>query len=230
MSIKTAKSNMYEEYKTWNVFKGCEFDCSYCKRSFQRQAKRQKHLCKECYYYKPHFHVDRLTKLPSSSKIFACGNGDIAFCSNMHLQAIMQVISAKQDKTFLLQSKAPVTFNRIKEYPSNLILGTTIETDRLDIYKGITKAPHPEERVAALSAIKHSRKMLTLEPILKFNHHVMLDWIKQVNPELIWLGYDSKKTPGLIEPSLYAANELYKALLSQGYTVKLKYIPYGAFN
>jgi hypothetical protein len=39
------KSNMYADAKTWNPFKGCRFDCTYCVPSFQRQAKRQMHLC-----------------------------------------------------------------------------------------------------------------------------------------------------------------------------------------
>ena len=31
-------SKMYAEAVTWNPFKGCKFDCSYCKPSFQQQA------------------------------------------------------------------------------------------------------------------------------------------------------------------------------------------------
>ena len=48
--------NMYAQAKTWNPFKGCEFDCIYCTPSFQRQSKRQKNLCGDCYAYSPHCH------------------------------------------------------------------------------------------------------------------------------------------------------------------------------
>jgi hypothetical protein len=138
---------------------------------------------------------------------------------------IIEVIKRRQDKTFLLQSKDPSTFKRIKDYPENLLLGTTIETDRIDVYHGISKAPLPKDRIKSLKNIRHDRKMLTLEPVLKFNHEIMLDWIEQINPELLWLGFDTKKTPGLIEPKLQEAKELHEALVSRGYNIKLKYIP-----
>jgi len=44
-----AKTRMYEDVQTWNPFKGCLFDCSYRKPSFQLQAKRQKHNCLPSY-------------------------------------------------------------------------------------------------------------------------------------------------------------------------------------
>lgn len=71
---------MYEDTKTWNPFKGCKFDCIYCKKSFQLQAKRQKNRCMKCYNYEPHFHPERLNKIPKADLVFACGNGDISFC------------------------------------------------------------------------------------------------------------------------------------------------------
>lgn len=49
------QKNMYIlSAKQWNPFVGCKFDCLYCRTSFQRQAKRQKHNCIDCYNYKPH--------------------------------------------------------------------------------------------------------------------------------------------------------------------------------
>ena len=57
--------HMYENTQTWNPFKGCLFNCLYCKPSFQAQAKRQKHKCTQCYNYVPHTHEDRLGKIPS---------------------------------------------------------------------------------------------------------------------------------------------------------------------
>jgi len=61
----TEITNMYPAAKTWNPFKGCEFDCLYCVPSFQAQAKRQKHRCLECYKYQPHEHPERLDSIPS---------------------------------------------------------------------------------------------------------------------------------------------------------------------
>jgi len=226
MSINSrTNGNMYEDFITWNPFKGCEYDCTYCIPSFQRQAKRQKHLCSDCYSYKPHFHEERLLKVPASSNIFACGNGDISFCPDDQLQMIIEVIHQRSSKTFLLQSKDPSTFERIKDFPSNLIIGTTIETDREDIYKNVSKAPLPKDRIKSFTSIKHDRKMITIEPILKFKHDIMCNWIKKIDPELVWLGFDTKNTPWLISPSVDEAMTLYKDLVDQGYEVKLKHIP-----
>ena len=74
------KWNMYPEAETWNPFQGCEFECSYCRPSFQAQAKRQKQRCMSCYRYEPHCHPERLGKIPNAEIVFVAGNGDIAFC------------------------------------------------------------------------------------------------------------------------------------------------------
>ena len=75
------KTRMYAGTKTWNPYKGCEFDCIYCKPSFQKQAKRQKQLCDKCYSYEPHEHPERLHKIPNAEIIFVAGNGDISFAN-----------------------------------------------------------------------------------------------------------------------------------------------------
>ena len=86
------ESRMYDEVKTWNPFKGCLFDCLYCRPSFQLQAKRQKHNCQECYEYKPHEHEERLNKIPNAKIIFVAGNGDICFCDPVYTHRIIDAI------------------------------------------------------------------------------------------------------------------------------------------
>lgn len=225
IDFSNVHSNMYHNWETWNPFKGCEYECNYCIHSFQRQAKRQKHRCTACYEYRPHFHAERLNKLPSSNNIFACGNGDIAFCPEDQLEQIVAVIRKRADRTFLLQSKDPSTFARIMDIPDNLILGTTIETDREDIYQGISKAPVPAKRIESFAKIDHHRKMLTIEPIMVFTHDVMVQWVKDIDPELVWLGFETKKTPGIQSPTVSDAMKLCETLEAFGYTVKMKYIP-----
>ena len=70
--------NMYADAKTWNPFKGCAFACAYCTPSFQRQSKRQKHICRDCYTYTPHCHADRLAKIPSA--VISCPATLTSFC------------------------------------------------------------------------------------------------------------------------------------------------------
>ena len=82
--------NMYADAKTWSPFKGCAFDCLYCGPSFQRQAKRQKNLCGDCYTYTPHCHDDRLKRVPSAQIIFVCGNADISLCPSDFTRRIIE--------------------------------------------------------------------------------------------------------------------------------------------
>ena len=93
------RSKMYKEVKTWNPFKGCLFDCSYCGPSFQAQSKRQMHNCTKCYNYVPHYHPDRLHKFPPRVEtIFVCGNSDISFSSKKYTREIINSIWNRNKK------------------------------------------------------------------------------------------------------------------------------------
>jgi len=222
-----ATNNMYSRsVYQWNPFVGCKFDCVYCKSSFQAQAKRQKHRCIKCYNYEPHEHPERLEqRLPRTGYmqfIFTCSMGDISFCSTEYLEKIIDRIRREKDKTFLIQSKNPKTFNRVK-FPSNVILGTTIETNRLVLCGEVSKAPNSFVRNIDLGRIKHNLKMVTIEPVLDFVLPEMVDFIKDLNPCMIWIGYDSKKN-NLPEPPIEKVRELHWQLSKMGIVVMLKRI------
>lgn len=221
------QKNMYvDSVKQWNPFMGCRYACKYCLTSFQRQAKRQKNNCMTCYRYEPHEHPDRLNaSLPKTGPgefIFTCANSDITFCTTEYLLKILERIKREPDKTFVIQSKNPKTFGRVK-FPDNVILGTTIETNRDELNKlaKISKAPPPSQRFKDFLKIKHARKMVTIEPVLKFDLEVMLDWIKQLKPIKVWIGYDSKNNH-LPEPELSEVKALEKAIQKLGIEVKEK--------
>lgn len=222
------QGNMYKlSAEQWNPFVGCHFDCAYCRQSFQAQAKRQLHNCYDCYGYKPHEHPNRLTEsLPRTGYmqfIFTCASGDVAFCSTPYLERIVQRIRKEANKTFLIQSKNPATFNRVM-FPENVILGTTIETNRDALAQAVAKAPPPSQRYADLLAIKHPLKMVTVEPVMDFDLDVMVDWIARISPVMVWLGYDSKRAK-LPEPPLEKVRELHWELARRRITVMLKTIP-----
>lgn len=222
------KTNMYEaSNKQWNPFKGCKFDCLYCETSFKRQAKRQKHICTKCYNYTPHTHPERLNQsIPKTKEgefIFTFASGDVSFCPTPFLKKVIKVIESKPDRTFLIQSKNPKTFNRVV-FPDNVILAITLETDRDEIYKGVSKAPKPSQRYKDFAKIKHSKKMVTIEPVLDFNLVRLTKWIKQIKPFLVWIGYDSSKVNhfGFEEPELAKVKKLKANLEALGIKVKLK--------
>ena len=222
------KTNMYElSVKQWNPFIGCNYDCKYCKSSFQVQIKRwAKKNCSDCYNFVPHEHPERLDqRLPRTGHmqfIFVCSSSDIAFCTKDHLMEIVGRIRNEPNKTFLMQSKNPLTFGRV-EFPDNVILGTTLETNRDDLYEGISKAPRPSQRYRDFLEVNHPTKMLTIEPVLDFDTDVMVDWIENLSPSFVWLGYDSRKNR-LPEPELAKVQRLYWELGRRGFIVFLKKI------
>ena len=229
--VKKKKSNMYEaSIKQWNPFVGCKFDCIYCKASFKRQTKRiGKKRCIECYNYTPHIHPNRLnvslSNTPEETFIFTCANADISFCPTSFLKEIIKKIKDNPNKTFLIQSKNPKTFNRVK-FPDNVILGITLETNRDKLYSKVSKAPKPTQRIKDFHKINHSRKMITIEPILDFDLEIMLKWIKKIKPFIVWMGYESKKCV-LPEPTLEKFNSLKNALVKAGIKVKMKEVREG---
>ena len=203
------KNRMYEDTKTWNPFKGCLFDCVYCRPSFQQQAKRQKNNCTDCYNYVPHYHPERLNKIPSASIIFVCGNSDVSFCRKAYMLEIIEAIKKQnkrrieaikkqykripKKKTYFFQSKRPKYFEPfLSELPANAIILTTLETNRDEGYRQISKAPLPTVRYEQFKNLDYPRKVVTIEPVLDFDLDVFVDWIKTINPEYVWLGYNSK--------------------------------------
>jgi len=175
--------------------------------------------------------------------IFLCSSGDVAFCPTDALQQIMDFAKEHSDRTFLLQSKDPATFQRVK-IPDNVILGTTVETNRTSFlrwrqmypdknyrirkYEQISKAPHPSERVKALEAINHKTKMLTYEPILNFDCDAMIEYAERIQPCMIWLGMDSRPTINkLPEPRYSEVKQLHWELSRRGFVVILKKIRLG---
>ncbi len=220
--------HMYENTQTWNPFKGCLYNCLYCKPSFQAQAKRQMHNCTQCYNYVPHTHEDRLGKIPSEKIVFVCGNSDISFCDPDFTRRIINAIKShnvrRPDKTYFFQSKKPKYFEQfLKDFPENVILLTTLETNRDEGYSEIAKAPLPSDRYQQLINLNYPRKVLTIEPVLDFDLEIFSRWILNLNPEYVWLGYNSRpKQVNLPEPSKDKLLELINIIHSNGIKIKGK--------
>ena len=191
--------------RTWNPFVGCNHDCVYCYA--KGIAKRQKKRCQLCYEFVPHMHPERLTKrFKPGETVFVCSMGDIAFASRYNILSINEVIGNNPDTTFLIQTKNPSYFDTILHweipYPSNAVYGTTIETNRST--KEFSKSPQTYYRYKWLHFIDTTRKYVTIEPIMKFDMVMMVSWIRNIKPEFVYVGYNSRdsKNKHLPEPSL----------------------------
>jgi len=220
-------TRMYREAKkTINWFVGCNYGCVYCVPSFQKQAKRRKKACLDCYYYKPHNHPERLYKpIPRTKEgefIFLNDMGDVSFCDPDYMRIQLKRIEDLSNRTFLIQSKNPEYFHQFN-FPNNVVLGITLETNRDEGYEKISKAPLPSKRFEDFLAIEHSRKIVTVEPILEFDLETLASWIFQLNPCRVYIGFDSHpKKNKLPEPSQEKADKLYGILKTHGIDVRWK--------
>lgn len=218
---------MYSDsVKQWNVIVGCEFDCPYCKKSFQAQMKRQKHNCIKCYNYEIHWHPERLKQsLPKTTGdefIWCCSSSDISFAPIEWMVVLLNRIKQMPNKTFFFQTKNPGILLQY-EFPDNVLLGITLETNEfpLGYYHG--KAPAPFLRYYHFKELEHPRKIVTIEPVIKFNHKIFLDWMYQLQPERIYIGFDTKKN-NLPEPTVEQVKNFIYDLESLNLKVKTKYM------
>lgn len=224
------KKNMYSDsVKQWNPCVGCDkFFCIYCIPSFQAQMKRQKKNCMKCYNYEPHFHEKRLNqRLPKTEGdqfIWPCSSGDISCMKEEWINAILEKVREYSERTFLFQTKDPFCLTKY-DFPSNVLLGITLETNRDEGYEKISKAPKPSERFIDFLNIEWERKIITIEPILDFDLEILSEWIKRINPERVYIGYNTKRSScSLPEPSLEKTEKLIKEL--EKFTrVKRKHFP-----
>jgi hypothetical protein len=167
----------------------------------------------DCYNFKPHFHPERLcSPLPRTGNgfIFCCDMGDVALCRPEWMSRILERIRQLPDRTFLIQSKNPSVF-RSYRFPDNVILATTIETNRDDLLEGISWAPLPSERYEAMLKLHHPRKIVTVEPVLEFDVEILERWVRRIGPEACYVGYDSKRNY-LPEPELSKVEALMRKL------------------
>lgn len=215
-------TRMYANTETWNIYVGCGFDCTYCKPSFQAQLKRWgKGNCRKCYDYVPHLHMERLDRMPKADLVFVGGFGDPAFLTRARKVATLRELAKREEQLFLWQTKDPSAFEDI-EFPMNVIFGTTIETNR-DTTLRFSKAPRTADRYIDLFSHGHTRKSVTIEPIMDFDGDELLHWIKNIAPEIVWIGYDSRNCK-LPEPWLSKTTGFIVDLENAGFNVIRKHI------
>lgn len=209
-------NNMYPDTKSWNPAVGCLYNCVYCQVSYQRLLKRRKNACKKCYDYIPHVHPERLAKIPSAQNIFVCSTGDISFCPLGYTWQIIDAIKTHKRcsyKTYYFQSKNPIYLKPFISppfsLPENVILLTTLETNRSDNYWQISKASLPSQRFVDFSILNYPRKGVTIEPIMDFDLGRFIDWIRIISPEFVYVGFNSRpRAVQLPEPPVKKVKEL----------------------
>lgn len=105
------------------------------------------------------------------------------------------------ENTYMFQTKNPVRFRDWLAFlPVNSILGTTIETNRN--MESISEAPSSFSRMIGMINLPSCfKRFVTIEPVLDFDVDVLASWIRDIKPDFINLGADSKGH-GLEEPTV----------------------------
>ena len=223
MTLSKSRGNMYHFIDSvWSPLKGeCQHDCSYCyeKKIAHRWGRKLGTL-----------RLDNKTlmdNLGEGNTIFVCHTNDM-FANNVPCGWIHDIIvrCANHSKnTYLFQSKNPENmYQHIggwlarKENPH--IFCTTVETDKLDVYAGHSKAPAPLDRLFWIAKIKRDfpqvKTSITVEPVMKFSD-IFADSIIQAKPDMVAIGADSKNSH-LPEPT---AEEI-RSLIAKLYAKKVK--------
>lgn len=189
-------SNMYQGWltHTFNTVKGkCPHDCAYC---YMKKWGEQTDL---------HFDEKELkTDLGEGNFIFVGSSCDL-FAAEISLKWIADTLEhcCKFNNRYLFQSKNPerIISNRHR-LPSRVILGTTIETNR--VFKEMCNAPPPSKRAFAMNravTLFDYNTMVTIEPIMSFDLDILVDLIKSCGPDFVNIGANTNYKVKLTEPS-----------------------------
>ncbi len=188
MTLNKQKGNMYSFVThTWNPIKGkCPHDCIYCyMKAFPQGELRLDDKCLK-------------DDLGEGNTIFVGSSTDM-FANDVSIGWINDVLNKcyfYDKNTYLFQSKNPRRFRNL-HFPDKVILGTTIETNR-DFYN-YANAPLRIQRAVEMHRLVYD-KMVSIEPIMDFDLKEFVDMIKNIAPEFVSIGADSKGY-NLPEPS-----------------------------
>jgi len=195
--------------RTWNVFVGCRFNCTYCVARKTAET-RLKHIPRYRDGFTPKFIESEMSKtFKPGEYVFVSFMGDIAFATADEMNRTLDRIDLFPATNFLFMSKRPQFFCPWDGmFAPNIILGTTIESN---IDYALTNAPSAASRYIWLRDLKHPRKFVSIEPIMDFDLRTMVGWMKRIKPEIIEIGADNYRC-GLPEPAWGKVEELLSEL------------------
>jgi DNA repair photolyase len=198
MPLNKSSGNMYPfiDY-TWNTVKGiCPHGCSYC--YVKGIANQYSHGVQ------PTLHFDERelkTNLRGDNFIFIGSSCDL-FADDIPSAWIIETLKKadRYNNQYLVQTKNPDRFFPYLTMlpPEKFVLCTTIETNFS--FKEMGSAPVPELRSNAMARLPNNyRKMITVEPVMKFDLKALSYLILVCNPTQVNIGADTGGN-GLPEP------------------------------
>lgn len=203
-----------------NVWTGCKHDCYPIKKggriigygcwARRLATTKLKHTEPYKHGFVPKFHAEKLKRHFRGGTVFPNSMGDMLgkwVPASQILQGFKWMAESPKAK-FLIQTKNAPRFLKFKdEYPPNVILGATIETNR--DHPRMSKAPLPSRRLAAmhLCHLKIPNSIhISVEPIIDFDTDEFVSSLRKIMPWAVSVGYDNWHAH-LPEPSLVKTEE-----------------------
>ena len=201
----------------------CPHGCTYCYVQHMRCAR---------FYQGP----IRLVEQELREDLYKFGRGKTIFIDHMidlfaddipteNIEKVLAHCREYPENTYVLQTKNPkrmiTEFYLGESMPKNVMLGTTIETNRASLLREYGQAPDPHERALYLGMPSIPQTFVTIEPIMKFNLHELTELIRLARPTWVNIGADSKNQH-LPEPTWEAVVELAANLRGMGVGVRHK--------
>ncbi|AMD30656.1 DUF5131 family protein [Acidilobus sp. 7A] len=201
--------------KSWNPVTGCPHLCTYCWAMKLLEGKL-KDSPKYRNGFKPTFHPEELLKarFRPGDTVFVVDMGDL-FSDAMPREWVEAVLRRAREfpsTRFMFLTKNPARYSEFLDVlPRNSVLGVTIETNRDDLARSVSRAPPPSRRHEAMSELRWPYKYISVEPLMDFDLEVMVSWAADIRPVSAHVGYDNWNSR-LPEPPLWKARELVRRL------------------
>lgn len=197
---------------TWNPISGCLYNCNYC---WARDLATTKLKNSQRYSkgFKPSLNEKEFNqRFGKGDLIFVSDMGDMFgdFTPDNWIKQVFDHIRQFPEADFLFMTKNPRRYlSLLPLIPKNAILGATIETNNDEIIQTdkVSCAPFPSDRYEAMKTLEWNRKIVSIEPILDFDRITFSAWIQDINPIVVYVGYDNYSHK-LREPTLKQTNSL----------------------
>lgn len=220
----SGKTNMYPWIShTHSMLAGaCGHACSYC--YVQAMSKKFPEMSKR-YSGEIRLISEELSVDYGKGKTIFIEHCNDLFANDVPANLITPILAHCReypDNTYVFQTKNPIRIiDFLWAFPPKYMVGATIETNR-HFPKIMGTAPTPETRYMALRGLpRTARLFITIEPILTLDPAILAGWIKELHPEFVNIGADSKGH-GLVEPPPEDIKELVRLLTKEDPKIEIK--------
>jgi len=224
-ALRKSTGNMYSWVSNmWSPGHGCEHQCSYCSSKNKR------------WNYDPGSTFIPDQKFPNlghNQTIFIGHTCDM-WSEEVPSEFISKVLwhcFKFKDNRYVFQSKNPSRFLKLESVAeimawfnkNEMMFGTTIETNRMELINQFSKAPDVHDRSESMKHIKLRgfKTFITIEPIMDFDVVDLTYLVCGPSPDFINIGADSKGH-NLPEPSAEKVRQLIANIQKYGIEIRNK--------